>query len=295
MFNKLVLVSFGPDVSDGALNYAIYLAKVLGSKIYSLYIKPTTYNHEKEQCLSDDEKRKNIEWSEYTYKQNLNKIEEFQNKINKEGIDSSYTILEGVPCLEILSFAKVKSADLIVIDKGKNFQNKCIVQKTTLYVVKHSSIPVLVTNQSDKTTKIKNILVPTDKYNIGTKSFKLACNISEKLNSRIVQLNILKKHDPKIPAEVFERMHGDSYFNLSKSEVKNKKIESVVIDSESISDGITDYSNSNDIDIIILETYWGEKQDVFDSNGSVAEKIIQQVYCPVLTLKTEEEVTIYEK
>ncbi|MGI9533823.1 MAG: universal stress protein [Thermodesulfobacteriota bacterium] len=295
MIKKIVWVSFGPDVSDEALNYAIYFAKIFDSKIYSLYIKPTTYFPEKEHSLSEYERKKNIEWNNHTFRQNLNKIEKLQIKINKEKIDNSYTILEGVPCLEILNFAKVKSADLIVMDKGKNLFNESTVQKTTLYIINHSKIPVLTVNPSENINEIKTILVPTNKYNICSKAFNLACNISKKLNTHIVQLNILKKNDPTIPTEEVERMHGDVYFNLSKSEIENKNIESAVIDSENISKGIIEYTSSNEIDLIILQTYCGEKQEIFHSNGSITDKVIQQVKCPVITINSKEEVELNEE
>ena len=294
MIKKIVWASFGPEVSAEALEYAMYIAKYFRSKIYALYIKPTTYIKEKDDCLSENEKRNNTEWNEYTYKQNLDKIEELDNKIKKEGLEASYTVLEGVPCLEILNFAKIKSADLIVIDKGKNIQDECIVQKTTMYIVNHSSIPVLSVNPTDNVKEIKTILVPTDKYNIGSKALNLACNLSKKLNTHIVQLNILKKDNSKIPAEIIERMHGDTYFKLSKSEIENKNIESVVIDSENISESIIDYVNSNEVDLIILQTYSGEKKEIFHTENGVAKKVIQQVKCPVITIKTKEEVDFYE-
>ena len=293
MIKKIVWVSFGPDVSEVAVNYAIDIAKNFGSKIYSLYIKPTTYHEGKERSLSEDERRKNIEWNDFTYKQNLKIIENFQNRIKNEEIDSSFTILEGVPCLEILNFAKDKSADLIVIDKGKNFQDKCIVQKTTLYVVKHSQIPVLSTYQSYGT--IKNILVPTDIYNINSKAFEFAIMFSKILNSQITHLNIQNGHDDKIPVENKEKKHGDAYYKLSKSDNKNKNIKSVVLDSKSITEGIIEYTNKNSIDMVILQTYLGEKEKIFRSNGSVAEKILQQVKCPVLTIKTSEEENYHGK
>ena len=295
MINKIVWVSFGPDVCEEALNYAIYIAKTFGSKIYSLYIKPTTYHEEKLDSLSEDEKRKNIEWNEYTFKQKLKTIESFQNKIKNEEIESSNTILEGVPCLEILNFANEKSADLIVIDKGKNFHDECIVQKTTLHVVKHSKIPVLSINQTYEIKEFKNILVPTNIYNIYSKAFDFANIFSKILNSRIIHLNIQKKPGPKIPVEVTERMHGDAYFKLFKSQKRDKNIKSVVLDSVSITDGIIEYTNTHKIDMIILQTFCGKRDEIFHSNGRIAENIIQKTKCPVLTIKTTEEEIIYGK
>ena len=295
MIKRIVWVSFGPDVSEEALNFAIYIAQAYGSKLFSLYIKPTTYHEEKIYSLSEDEKVKNTEWSEYTYKQSLKKIEKLQNKIRNENIDFSCNIVEGVPCLEILNYAKEKSADLIVIDKGKNFLDRCIVQKTTLHIIKHSTIPVLSVNQSEEVRGLKTILVPTDKYNLGSEAFKLALDFSDKLNSRIVHLCIFKKSDPAIPVEVKERMHADTYFELCKSEAESNKIESVVIDSENISDGIIEYVNTEDIDLVVLQTFCGEKEKVFHSNGSIAENVVRHVNRPVITIKSNKEEIAREK
>ena len=287
MIKKIVLVSFGPDVSEFALNYSINIAEKFGSKIYSLYVKPTTYYKEREHSLSDEEKRKNFEWNEFTYKENLNIFEEFHNKIIEAGIDSSYKVLEGVPCLEILKYAKNIAADLIVINKGQKFQDKFIVHQTTLHVIKNSQIPVLSTNQSIDT--IKNILVPTDIYNIDSKAFEFANEFSKKLGSSITHLNIQNEHNDKIPVEEREKMHGDAYYKLAKIDFKNKNIKSLVLDSKDIAEGIIEYTNTNNIDLIILQTYSGDKDEVFHSNGSIAEKILPQVKCSVLTIKTNKE------
>lgn len=281
---NIVWASFGPDVSENVVEFVIYFAKAFDSKIYSLYVKPTTYNKEKEECLTETEKLLNEEWNEYVYRENINKIESLQRKIHNENIKTANAMLEGVPCHEILKFANNKSADLIVIDKGKKIGNRCIVQKTTLYVVANTTIPVITVCQSNEFKDIRNILVPVDMYNIYSEAFKTASHISSVLKSDITHLNVQNRHDPSLPAEVVERKHGDAYFHLSKS-YGNKNINKVVLDAENISDGIIEYTNSHDIDLIVLQTFSGEKQNVFHSDGSVAEKVIEGTDCPVLTIK----------
>jgi len=286
--NKIVLASFGTEVSENTLKYAIYIAKAFDSTIQLIYIKPTTYNRNKADCFTKTEKLLNEEWNEYTYNENINKIKFLQKKIRDEDINSSNKIIEGVPCYEILNYADKKSGDLVVINKGMELGDVRMVQKTTLYVINNSKIPVLSINHSAEFNGIKNVLVPVDINNIYSEGFNFAMKFSEAFNNcSITLLNIQNKYEAFLPAEVVERKHGDAYFKLSKSDIKNINIHSVVLDSENISDGIAEYADSNNIDLIILQTYAGQKQKIFHSYGSVAEQVLKQTNCPIITINAD--------
>ena len=278
---NIVWASYGPDISENALNYALYFARAFDSKIYSLYVKPTTYNPEKECSLTKTEKLLNKEWNEFIYNENLNQIKCLQKRVSKQNLKTTNMLIEGIPCFEIIKFANNKLCDLVVIDRGKTF-----VQKTTLYVVENSSAPVLTVDPSDEFREIKNILVPVDIHNIYSEAFNFALQISTIFKSEVTQLNIQNKYDKSLPPEVVERKHGDAYFKLAGKD-KNMKIKKVVIDMDNISEGILKYTDSNPVDLIVLQTFSGKKQDKFHSNGSVAERVLKKTDCPVLTIKTD--------
>ncbi len=157
-------------------------------------------------------------------------------------------------------------------------------KKTTLYVVNNSNVPVLTANDSSEFRTIKNILVPVYIHDINSSSFNFALNLSKSIdNCAITLLNI---NDPSFPPEVVERKHGDAYFNLSKSKKKNKNIHTAVIDSENIPEGIMEFIGTKVIDLIVLQTFSGNKEDVFHTKGSIAEELLQMTDCPVITIKT---------
>ncbi len=127
--SSVLWASFGPDVSENVMQYAIHFAKVFGSSIDSLYVVPTTYNQEKSECFTETEKQLNAEWLEFSSKENINKIKILQKRICNENIKTSRKIMQGVPCYEILKFAEDRSVDLIVMNRGMKMDGKCIIKK----------------------------------------------------------------------------------------------------------------------------------------------------------------------
>ena len=280
---NIIWASYGPQFSEGALDHSIYLGKKFGSKVHALYIKPTTYNELKDRC-SEEEDRIFDEWSKITSTECIPKFEKLSDKIKKQKIDFVCEILEGVPCIEILNYQSKTSSDLIVMGKGEKFQDTYIIPSTAKYIIRNSPVPVLTVDNKIKHAGIKKIIVPTDIQNIKSKSLDFAGSLSGVLNSRIIHLNIFDKQSQKVSAEDIERMHGNAYFALSEIDSKFKNIDSVVIDSDDVADGIIEYTVNNKPDLLIIQTYSGEKKSVFHSDSSIAEKIINEVDFPVLTI-----------
>ncbi len=282
---NILWASFGSNLSESVMKYAIYFARLWKINIDSLYVIPTTQDNEKSEYHTEVEKQLNEEWTELSSRENLNKIKLLQKKIRNENIKTSSNILRGVPCHEIINFAREKSAGMIFMDRGIKMGGKCIVQKTTQYVVNNATVPVLTSDSSNEFKDIKNILVPVYLNKVNSLSFDFALNLSKKTDNCI--LTILNINNPSLPPEVVERKHGDAYFNLSKSEMKHENINTAVVDNESISGGIMDYMSSHEVDLIVLQTYLGNKKSVFHSEGSVAQDLLCMTECPLVTIRAD--------
>ena len=283
--DNILWASYGPDVSESLMKYGIYLAGLFETGIESLYVIPTTYNEEKYDYFTELEKKLNAEWTELTAKENLDKLKSLQKIIQSTNIKTSDKIQEGVPCHEIIKFINEQPVSMIVMGRGMKMGGNYILQKTTHYVIKNSTVPVFIADSSNEIRDIKNILVPVFQNQINSRSLKFALNIAGKIGN--CSLTILNINNPSLTPEETERKHGDAYFNLSSSVIKNKNINTVVIDNESISGGIIDYVNDHETDLIVIETYLGDKKKVFHSEGSIAEEILKMTDCPLVTVRAE--------
>jgi hypothetical protein len=64
-------------------------------------------------------------------------------------------------------------------------------------------------------------------------------------------------------------------------------INTVVKTAKNACKGIIDYASDKDIDLIFMNTYGGEEFRREEFIGSVAERVIQEAPCPVITVKPE--------
>ena len=181
--DNILWASYGPDVSESLMRYGIYLAGLFETGIESLYIIPTTYNEEKYDYFTELEKKLNAEWTELTAKENLDKLKSLQKIIQSTSIKTSDKIIEGVPCHEIIKFINEQPVSMIVMGKGMKMGGNYILQKTTHYVIKNSTVPVFIADSSNEIRDIKNILVPVFQNQINSRSLKFALNIAGKIGA----------------------------------------------------------------------------------------------------------------
>ena len=194
-----------------------------------------------------------------------------------------------MPHLQIIQAADEQNSDLIVLGKGRA-QEKYLLGATALKVIRRSPIPVMVARKNDGPIRIKNILVPTDLYNIKSRDLLFSAGLAEYLDLNITSLNVVEIGNKKYPPEVVERLRGNSYNNLTKKVAEADlgiKVNTVVKTGKNACKGIIDYASNNDIDIIFMNTYGGGEFRREEFIGSVAERVIQEAPCPVITVKPE--------
>ena len=194
-----------------------------------------------------------------------------------------------MPHLQIIQIAKEENSDLIVLGKGRA-QEKYLLGTTALKVIRRSSIPVMIAKKKQGSIKIESILVPTDLYNITSRDLLFTAKLAEYLDLNITSLNVVEIGNKKYPPEVVERLRGNSYNDLTRKVNEAKlgiKINTVVKTAKNACRGIIDYASEMDIDIIFMNTYGGGEFRREEFIGSVAERVIQEAPCPVITVKPE--------
>ena len=284
MIDKILWASDGSKDSIEALNYAELLARKFKAEIIGLQVMLDYYGISDN--LPADEKIKFTKWVEETELKERRGLENIAKDFKEKGISFRIEVEKGIPHREILKVADKEKVDLIALGKGRAIE-KVLLGGTALKVLRGSSIPVLTAREAKKNLDIKRILVPTDISHGLSKDFKYAVKLSKELGAIIYLLNIIEVGEYDFPLEIVEQLKGFSFKEIKENIGKVKieeRTETHIEVAKNAWRGIVKFAEEKDIDLIVMMTYGGRKKYKEDFIGSVAEKVIQESPCPVITM-----------
>ena len=214
-------------------------------------------------------------------------------KLKKDNIKFTYGIGFGEPNSDIVKYAENKKMDILIMGKrGMGIFETNLTGSVTNKVIQFSSIPVLIYNSKTRKriSKINKILVPVNLSEDILSSFDYALFIAKEFQSKIILVYVEEyyTYPVEMPVAIMDDLRD--YFSnkmdemIEKHKKANIKIETRVVESVSAYLGILRLCESIKPDLIVMNTHGkkGLKKFVL---GSVAEKIITDMPCPVITLK----------
>lgn len=284
MFKKILVCYDGSKEADNAVKVSEYLAKKFKSTIQAVYVAPDFKGFI--DSISDDERKRFSNWIETNLirKQSEN-LDNIKHNLARRRIKFSYELLNGLPYVEILKYLRKNQFSMVALGKGR-FNKNNILGGTALKLLKNSDIPILIVGGTLYSENIENVLLPTDVFQFAKKDVDYAREISGKFKSKIHFFNVVETGDHKIPVEVIESMKGSSYNSLAEyidKQKLGKRFSPVVRVAKNAWMGINDYVNDNNIDIMLLNTYGGNKIRT-EHIGSIAVKVIEHSICPVMAI-----------
>jgi len=220
-------------------------------------------------------------------------LTDVSRKLMKEKIKFTYDFGFGEPDREIVKYAENNKMDILIMGKrGIGLFETNLTGSVTNKVIQSSSVPVLVYNS--KTTKrisnINKILVPVNLGEDILSSFDYALFMAKEFKSKITLVYVEEyySYPVEMPVAVMDDLRD--YFSnkmdelIEKHKASKLKIDTRVVESVSAYLGILRLCESIKPDLIVMNTHGkkGLKKFVL---GSVAEKIITDMPCPVVTLK----------
>lgn len=287
---NVLWASDGSDESLKALKLAKLIAKTCKTSIKGYYVIKSINSK-----IFDILNMK-IDLDEITKKEKeraQNFFENVRNRLKKDSIKFSYDIGLGEPENEIVNYAQSKNIDILIMGKrGMGLFETNLTGSVTNKVIQSSSIPVLVYNSKTKKriSGIKKILVPINLSEDILSSFEYAVFLARIFGSKITLVYVEEyyTYPLEMPVGIMDDLRD--YFSKKLDELIVKyntegiKIETKVIESVSAYLGILRLCESLKPDLIVMNTHGkkGLKKFVL---GSVAEKIITDMPCPVVTLR----------
>jgi universal stress protein A len=146
--------------------------------------------------------------------------------------------------------------------------------------------------------EIRRILAPTDFSAHARNAVRYACGLAGRLDAELHLLHVLSAIIPTGPDPLFVPvLPAESYH---ESEVQSRRALEHLLDPswgpppsvavavrwESPVEGIVDYAREAAIDLIVIATH-GRTGLSHVLLGSVAERIVREAPCPVLTIRSE--------
>jgi len=282
--NKIVWGADGTEDSAHALKISEALSLKFKSRILGISVIPDYYNVVN--LFPPADKARFRDWVDLNLISGRREsLEKVRRDLAGKGVNFEYEILKGIPSKIITNFAVKQDADLIALGRGRSIE-KTMLGGTALKVLRMSRIPVLTARGDNFKGSIKRIVVPIDLSHGLGRNFDYAIDLAAAFGASVHVLNVVETGYQKYPPELSEQLRGFAQRELKETVGSTRLKEDLSISTVIAPNGwrgIVEFASGKKADLIVIMTYGGGKFKK-EFIGSVAEKVIQESHCPVITM-----------
>ena len=282
ILEKILLATDFTKSNENAIESSIVMAKTFGSKIILLHVLPKDLGSEKAKLLLDR-----------AAKSELNKLRE---RMNSEGVETDEPILEYGDHLDRIIYTSERiDANMILIGAGEKSKKEAVKLGTTaLKIIQKSDKPVMVI-QSGKYLDIKKIICPVDFSDESKRALDNAMIMARRFNAELIVLNVFDEAYDGPLTDLVEWVDHSSdllerqkeRFNLFLADFNLKDINwKKKIKRGDFAKIILKMIAKENVDLMVIGTSGRKGLSKFFI-GSVTEKVIREVPCSFVTLKSE--------
>lgn len=273
---KIIIPLDFSKCSEYACKTASKIAKKTGSEIHLLHMI------EVPKGIIITKKRNNfsIPESMLYIRKIRDKMLSYKEKFFKKNTIVKHSIRFEAPYEGIKNYTKKIKADLIVMgSSGHSKIDEIIIGSNTERTVRTSNIPVLVVKNDKQKFNPKKIIFASDfKEKISLRKFRKLINFAEIFKSKIHLLKVNTPNDFQSSSDAMKKIRNfiDKH-SLAKHDIK-------IYSDNSIEDGILNYANDINADIIGIATH-GRSRLAHIFNISISKNITKKASRPILTFK----------
>ena len=307
------------DFSEGAESaypIAHKLALKFGARIDIIHIAPSIRYYVR---FLETEREK--EYTELMLSEAEERVESAMNDFDEEVRGEYFVQTDRKPADALTEHLRKKPYDLVVMGSTGSHQTKMKRGGTTRHTIRRSPVPVLSVEKGMMTKDIKEILVPTDGSDLSFTALENAAVLAEAFGADVTLLYVvvtsvgmaetayytpeqildddvyvhimsrlssyLKSREEKgLQLERSDKQFEDNLMIRVDEEMRPIKLKTKVKTGFSAHFSIESYAEKNS-DLVVMAThgYSGFAQMFL---GSVAEKVVQHINKPVLTVKPTE-------
>lgn len=278
MKNILFPTDFSPN-AENALDYAIEIArKVKGNLVlfHAYSVQLIDPNMPAEIYLSAYQEE------EKSAKENLDNLCKRIKDSNKDNTGNSLfnvesIVTQGLVVDEVLSVIDDFKTDLVIMGThGASGITELILGSNTASIIEKSPVPVLAIPLKAEFSGISNVVYAYDDIKSGLPSFQRLLDFAKIYDSEITLLHIVEtgRKTEELNKSEFEKV---------KQTAGYEKIKLMLVEEENVLEGINDYINSNDVDVLAMAI---RKRSLIDKifNRSLTKKMAYHTKIPLLAL-----------
>lgn len=223
-------------------------------------------------------------------------------RVKQEGLDVDWHLREGIPSEQIGQAALEQRADLVVVGThGRTGLDHIMLGSTAERVIKQAPCPTLTVRVApihgekdvDVPPCIRHVLVPVDFSSPSLDALEYAIQVGDRFGAELTIVHVL---EPiyfdlelglgRIEQEVQKRTHWETQLDGLAQVVRGRGLAagSVVLGGIP-SESIVTYARGQGCDLIVMGTH-GRRGLTRLRYGSVAESVLRQAPCPVLTVRS---------
>ena len=278
MKNILLPTDFSPN-ADNALNFAVEIARKIKGNLILLHaysVQLIDPNMPAEIYLSAYQEE------EKSAKENLEelskRISESNKDINGNDIFTTEAIVtQGLVVDEVLSLINDFKIDIVIMGThGASGITEMILGSNAASIIEKATVPVLAIPGNAVYKDINNLVYAYDDIKSGLPSFKWLLEFARIYDSEITLLHIIEtgKDTMDLNQKEFEKI---------KQSVTYDKIRLELVKEENILEGINDYVNSNNVNVLAMAI---RKRTLLDKifSRSLTKKMAYHTRIPLLAL-----------
>ncbi|MGQ0811333.1 MAG: universal stress protein [Nitrospiraceae bacterium] len=242
---------------------------------------------------------------EQIHKDAARQLDEVQKQIARHGVAANVRQVMGIPSEQINQAAQESSVELVVLGtQGRVWLDYVLLGSTAERVTKTAPCPVLAVRgvregaglhptAVESPVSIQHILAPVDFSSPSLTSLEYAIQFASRLGAKLTLLHVLEPvcHDlelglGQIEQEPRKRAHWEAHLTELTELVKSFGLPADCLIRGGIpSDSILACALQQQCDLIVMGTH-GRRGLSRVRFGSVAEAVLRQAACPVLTVRS---------
>ena len=289
---KILWASDGSKESLDALRWAEMFASRSGAKVIALHVVERSSSSGFKASERPKEDVSLVDRESIT--KETERVRRVGTSLEKKAIEVETRVAKGVPYQEIIKAAQSQGADLIAMGKrGLNLWNKMLLGSTTTRVLREVRVPVLTVRESTKKPAVKRIVVPISFAPADNVALESAIELAGTLGASVCLLHIIEAHKSWDTAKggfmgrrrrlVVEKLNAI----LTAVPTQNRKDVPVSTRVKAFPrpwSGIVSFVRDESFDLIVMSTH-ARKGVPRLFLGSVAERVITEATCPVITVR----------
>jgi nucleotide-binding universal stress UspA family protein len=289
---KILWASDGSKESRGALRWAEMFAIRCGANVMAISVVESPDINSSE--VSDKLKKEMSLIDRVLVPRQTTRLHRVGTILKQKGIEAETRVVKGIPYQEIIKAAQSQGVDLIAMGKrGLNLWARMLLGSTTTRVLREVRLPVLTVREWTKKPVVKRIVVPSSFAPTDNVALEWALELASTLGASVCLLHITEAHKSwdtakggfmsrrrKLYTEKLDAMLA----TVPKQKRKDIRVFTRVKAFPRPWSGIVSFVRDEGIDMIVMGTHGREGAPRFFL-GSVAERVIREAPCPVITVR----------